>query len=202
MRATRASAASRASRGQCRARGFAISAFAGQRDWNNRQKSAARGFHDIAKMRAYDALTFPILSVIAHLGIAAMASVALDMPLLANPLLVAVLCMAWTLAFAAPRAAERLGGLVRALALTVGCPLALLVVGALYAGAIERGGYAPAAQAALFAAWWHLFFALTVWALIKAHDANLWKKPLVASAIVAAVPTLIMYILTLAFVPY
>ena len=153
-------------------------------------------------MRARDALTFPILSVIAHLGMLAMASVALDAPLIANPLLVAVLCMAWTLASAAPSAAERLGGLGRALALAVGCPLALLVVGALYAGAIERGGYAPAAQAALFALWWHLFFALSVWTLIKAYDANLWKKPLLASAIVAAVPTLIMYILTLAFVPY
>ena len=153
-------------------------------------------------MRAHDALIFPILSVIAHLGMLAMASAALDAPLIANPLLVAVLCMAWTLASVAPGAAERLGGLGRALALTVGCPLALLVVGALYAGAIERGGYAPAIQAAMFAAWWHLFFALSAWALIKAHDANLWKKPLVASAIVAAVPTLIMYILTIAFVPY
>ena len=153
-------------------------------------------------MRAHDALTFPILAIAAHLGTAALASVALDMPLLANPLLVAVLCMAWTLASVAPGAAERLGGLGRAMALTVGCPLALLVVDALFAGAIERGGYAPAIQAALFAAWWHLFFALSAWALIKAHDANLWKKPLVASAIVAAVPTLIMYILTLAFVPY
>ena len=153
-------------------------------------------------MRAHDALTFPILSVIAHLGMLAIASVALDMPLLANPLLVAVFCMAWTLASAAPRAAERFGGLGRALALAVGCPLALLVVGALFAGAIERGGYAPAAQAALFALWWHLFFALSVRALIKAYDASLWKKPLIASAIVAAVPTLIMYILTLAFVPY
>ena len=168
---------------------------------NNCQKSAARGFHNIAKMRA-QALTFPILSVIAHLGTAAMASVAFDAPLIANPLLVAVLCMAWTLASAAPGAAERLGGLGRALALTVGCPLGLLVVGVLFAGAMERGGYKPAAQAALFAAWWHLFFALSVWALIKAYDANLWKKPLIASAIVAAVPTLIMYILTLAFVPY
>ena len=152
-------------------------------------------------MRAH-VLTFPILSTAAHLGIAATASVALDAPLLANPLLVAVLCMAWTLASVAPRAAERLGGLGRALALTVDCPLALLVVGILFAGALERGGYAPAKQAAMFAAWWHLFFALSVRALIKACDANLWKKPLVASAIVAAVPTLIMYILTLAFVPY
>ena len=90
-------------------------------------------------MRAHDALTFPILSVIAHLGMLAIASVALDMPLLANPLLVAVFCMAWTLASAAPSAAERLGGVGRALALAVGCPLALLVVGVLYAGAIERG---------------------------------------------------------------
>ena len=130
-------------------------------------------------MRAHDP-TFPILSVIAHLGMLAMGSAALDMPLLANPLLVAVLCMAWTLASAAPSAAERLGGLGRALALAVGCPLALLVVGALYAGAIGRGGYAPAAQAAMFALWWHLFFALSVRTLIKAYDANLWKKPLVA----------------------
>ena len=107
--------------------------------------------------------------------------------------------MAWTLA---PRAAERLGGLGLALALAVSCPLALLAVGVLYAGAIERGGCAPAAQAAQFALWRHLFFALSVWALIKARDANLWKKPPVASAIVAAVPTLIMYALTLAFVPY
>ena len=168
---------------------------------NDNHKSAARGFHDIAKMRAHDP-TFPILSVIAHLGIAALASVALDMPLLVNPHLTAVFLMAWMLASVAPGAAERLGGLGRARALAVGCPLALLVVGALYAGAIERGGYAPAIQAAMFAAWWHLFFALSVRTLIKAYDANLWKKPLVASAIVAAVPTLIMYILTLAFVPY
>ena len=152
-------------------------------------------------MRAHDPI-FPILSVIAHLGMLAVGSVALDMPLLANPHLVAVLCMAWTLASAAPRAAERLGGLGRARARAVGCPLALLVVGALFADSLERGGYAPAIQAALFAAWWHLFFALSAWALMKAHDANLWKKPLAASAIVAAVPTLIMYILTLAFVPY
>ena len=158
-------------------------------------------FHNTTKMRAHDP-TFPILSVIAHLGIAAMASAALDMPLLANPLLVAVLCMAWTLASVAPGAAERLGGLGRAMALTVGCPLALLAVGALFAGAIERAGYAPAIQAAMFALWWHLFFAMSVRTLIKAYDANLWQKPLVASAIVAAVPTLIMYILTLAFVPY
>ena len=109
--------------------------------------------------------------------------------------------MAWTLAFAAPRAAERLGGL-GGRGRSVGCPLALLAVGVLYADAIERGGYAPAAQAALFALWRHLFFALSVWALIKACDANLWKKPIVASAIAAAVPTLILYDLTLAFVPY
>ena len=151
-------------------------------------------------MRAH-ALTFPTLSVAAHLGAAALAGVAVDAPPLASAAnLTAVLCMAWTLASLTPRAADRFGGLGRAAALTVGCPLALLVVGVLFAGAIERGGYAPATQAALFAPWQYLFFALSGWALMKACGANFWKKPLAASAIVAIVPTLLLYALTLAFV--
>ena len=148
------------------------------------------------------ALTFPTLSAAAHLGAAALAGAVIDMPLLANAAnLTAVLCMAWTLASLAPRAAERFGGLGRAAALTVGCPLAMLAVGILFAGAIERGGYAPATQAALFAPWQYAFFALSCWALMKAGDSNFWKKPVIASAIVAIVPTLLLYALTLAFMP-
>ena len=153
-------------------------------------------------MRAHDALIFPILSVVAHLGMVAMESAALDMPLLVNPHLTAVFLMAWMLASVAPSAAERLGGLGRALALAVGCPLALLVTGMLYADSLERNGYAPATQAALFALWWHLFFTLTICALQIFVVRLPWRRRLYMAWIVALVPTLIMYILTLAFVPY
>ena len=147
------------------------------------------------------ALTFQTLSAAAHLGLAALAGAVIDAPPLAAVAnLTAVLCMAWTLASLTPRAAERFGGLGRAAALTIGCPLALLAVGVLFAGAIERGGYAPATQAALFAPWQYAFFALSCWALTKAGGFNLWKKPVIASAIVAIVPTLLLYALTLAFV--
>ena len=159
-------------------------------------------FHNTTKMRAHHALIFPILSVIAHLGMLAMGSAALDMPLLVNPHLVAVFGMAWLLASVAPGAAERLGGLGRALALAVGCPLALLVMGMLHADALERNGHEPVAKAALFALWWHLFFALTIGALQVFVERLPWRRRLYMASIVALVPTLIMYILTLAFVPY